>query len=169
MQSLPHPPARPRHGHLQRPQGCRARPQGAADRHPGAREALVRQAHPRGLRAGLLQNAADMREHQQVKNGSKGAQRPDSAARRLGGGLGPARTGRRVPSGASVFLALHQAPRARACAGSNPYRQGGRPGVGPDRLPGTWAGPARAGWARGAVGVGETVPSAAGAPHVHRH
>lgn len=116
VQSLPHPPAGPRHGHLQRPQGCRARPQGAADRHPGAREALVRQAHPRGLRAGLLQNAADMREHQQVKNGSKGAQRPDSAARRLGGGLGPARTGRRVPSGASVFLALHQcSARPRLC------------------------------------------------------
>lgn len=97
-----------------------------------------------------------MREHQQVKNGRKGAQRPDSTARRLGGGF---------QAGLQSSWRCASAPRALDCAGSGPHRRGRRPGAGPDRLPGTWAGPARAGWAW----AGETVPSAAGAPHTHTH
>lgn len=134
MRSLPHPPAGPRHGHLQRPLGCRPRPQGAANRRPRAREALETQAHQRGLRAGLLQNGCrrESTHTSRLRTAGRGRR---GVARRLGGGLGPERTGGGFRAGLPFSWRCASGRRTLACARSRPHRRRGRPGAGPGQAP----------------------------------
>lgn len=107
VQSLPHPPAGPRHGHLQRPRGVPCSPPrdcGPPPRSPGG---TGKPGSPTWAEGGP---AADVREHQQGKNGRRGRR---GLTRQLGALAEGSKRGSGLPGAAPL---LHAPLTARGAA-----------------------------------------------------